>query len=87
MPPPGRTRDPRSCSSNFRDNRALARQGFAPLGKVIEAMDTVERFYGSYGDMAPTGISPDATQIEQQGKEYLGNHFPRLDYIRKATVQ
>jgi hypothetical protein len=50
-------------------------------------MDTVERFYGSYGDMAPTGISPDATQIEQQGKEYLGNHFPRLDYIRKAAVQ
>jgi peptidyl-prolyl cis-trans isomerase A (cyclophilin A) len=73
---------------NLRDNSAaLDHSGFAPFGKVISGMDTVDRFYGSYGDMPPAGQGPDPRQIETQGNEYLDSHFARLDYIRKATAQ
>jgi peptidyl-prolyl cis-trans isomerase A (cyclophilin A) len=73
---------------NLKDNSAaLDKSGFAPFGKVTTGMDVVDSFYNSYGDMAPRGQGPDATQIEVQGNEYLASHFPRLDYIKKATIQ
>lgn len=73
---------------NLKDNSAsLDNSGFAPFGKVTSGMDVVDSFYSSYGDMAPRGQGPDATQIEVQGDGYLASHFPRLDYIRKATIQ
>jgi len=72
---------------NLKDNKALDKQGFAPIGKVISGMDTVERFYSSYGEMAPRGQGPDPSQIEVQGNSYLADHFARLDYINRATIQ
>jgi len=72
---------------NLKDNKTLDQQGFAPIGKVISGMETVERFYSSYGEMAPRGQGPDPSQIEVQGNAYLENHFARLDYIHKATIQ
>jgi len=72
---------------NLKDNKALDKQGFAPIGKVISGMDTVERLYSSYGEMAPRGQGPDPSQIEVHGNAYLENHFARLDYINKATIQ
>jgi peptidyl-prolyl cis-trans isomerase A (cyclophilin A) len=73
---------------NLKDNRAsLDRTGFAPFGKVTTGMDVVDNFYNSYGDMPPRGQGPDPSQIQLQGNEYLQNRFPRLDYIRKATIQ
>jgi peptidyl-prolyl cis-trans isomerase A (cyclophilin A) len=72
---------------NLKDNKALDKQGFAPIGKVISGMDTVERFYSSYGEMAPRGQGPDPLQIEVQGNAYLEDNFARLDYINKATIQ
>ena len=73
---------------NLRDNRnSLDSTGFAPFGKVTSGMDVVDSFYNSYGDMPPQGQGPDPQQIETQGNEYLQNHFPRLDYIKKATIQ
>jgi peptidyl-prolyl cis-trans isomerase A (cyclophilin A) len=70
---------------NLRDNSAsLDSTGFAPFGKVISGLAVVDSFYNSYGDMPPQGQGPDPSQIEVQGNEYLANHFPRLDYIKKA---
>ncbi len=72
---------------NLRDNReALDSQGFAPFGKVISGMDTVDYLYSAYGDMPPQGQGPDPRQLETQGNDYLLNSFPRLDYIKKATI-
>jgi peptidyl-prolyl cis-trans isomerase A (cyclophilin A) len=65
----------------------LDRQGFAPIGRVAEGIDVLERLYGGYGDMPPRGSGPDGIEIERQGNVYLDNHFPRLDFIKKATVQ
>jgi cyclophilin family peptidyl-prolyl cis-trans isomerase len=72
---------------NMKDNKDLDKQGFAPIGKVIEGMDVVERFYSSYGEMAPRGQGPDPSKIEVQGNGYLDAKFPRLDYIKKATIR
>jgi peptidyl-prolyl cis-trans isomerase A (cyclophilin A) len=73
---------------NMRDNRSLDSQGFAPIGKVTSGMDVVERFYSSYGEMSPAGgEGPDPSKIETQGNDYLASRFPRLDYIKKATIQ
>jgi peptidyl-prolyl cis-trans isomerase A (cyclophilin A) len=73
---------------NLKDNRAaLDKAGFAPIGKVVAGMDVVESLYDSYGDMPPRGQGPDPTQIEIQGNDYLANRFPRLDYIKKASIQ
>jgi hypothetical protein len=38
-------------------------------------------------EWAPRGQGPDPSQIEVQGNAYLEDHFARLDYIHKATIQ
>ena len=73
---------------NLADNRqSLDSQGFAPIGKVVDGMPVVLELYSSYGDMPPRGQGPDPSRIQQQGNDYLDSHFPRLDFIKKATVQ
>lgn len=73
---------------NLRDNgKSLDPQGFAPIGKVITGMDVVESFYSGYGSMPPEGEGPDPGKIASQGNSYLESQFPRLDYIKKATIQ
>jgi peptidyl-prolyl cis-trans isomerase A (cyclophilin A) len=72
---------------NMKNNKDLDKQGFAPIGKVITGMDVVERLYSAYGEMAPRGQGPDPSKIEVQGNPYLDAKFPRLDYIKKATIQ
>ena len=73
---------------NLADNRqSLDGQGFAPIGKVVDGMPVVLDLYSAYGDMPPRGQGPDPARIQQQGNDYLDSHFPRLDFIKKATVQ
>jgi peptidyl-prolyl cis-trans isomerase A (cyclophilin A) len=72
---------------NMKDNKDLDKQGFAPIGKVVTGMDIVESLYSAYGDMAPRGMGPDPSKIEQQGNAYLDAKFPRLDFIKKASIQ
>ena len=73
---------------NMADNRKdLDGHGFAPFGKVVEGMDVVEKLYSFYGEMAPRGPGPDPNQIQQLGNAYLESRFPRLDFIKKATIQ
>jgi hypothetical protein len=73
---------------NLRNNAPLDKDGFAPIGKVVTGMDVVESFYSSYGDMPDMGgQGPDPSQIERLGNDYLASRFPRLDYIKKATIE
>jgi cyclophilin family peptidyl-prolyl cis-trans isomerase len=72
---------------NLKDNKDLDKGGFAPIGKVVSGMKVVESLYSSYGDMPPGGQGPDSTKIQTQGNSYLESRFPRLDYIKKATIQ
>jgi cyclophilin family peptidyl-prolyl cis-trans isomerase len=71
---------------NLRDNKDLDKT-FAPIGKVTSGMDAVESFYDAYGDWPPRGQGPDPAKLQAEGNAYLEAHFPRLDYIKKATIQ
>jgi peptidyl-prolyl cis-trans isomerase A (cyclophilin A) len=72
---------------NLADNARLDGQGFSPFGEVTSGMDVVERLYTGYGEGAPGGNGPRQELIESQGNAYLEKNFPRLDYIKKASIQ
>ena len=71
---------------NLGDNRNLDGMGFSPFGRVSEGMDLVEQLYSGYGEGAPHGRGPDQGRLQAEGNAYLEEEFPKLDYIRKATV-
>jgi peptidyl-prolyl cis-trans isomerase A (cyclophilin A) len=72
---------------SFKDNTFLDGQGFSPFGQVISGMDVVDNLYNGYGESAPGGKGPDQGRVQAQGNEYLAKDFPRLDYIKKATIE
>ena len=72
---------------NLVNNKYLDASGFSPLGKVIEGMDIVDQLYSGYGEGAPRGNGPEQARLAMEGNEYLKNNFPKLDYIKKATIQ
>jgi cyclophilin family peptidyl-prolyl cis-trans isomerase len=65
---------------NLADNRRLDADGFAPFGKVISGMDVVDSLYAGYGE------APEQNLIESRGNDYLTQHYPKLDYIKGATI-
>lgn len=71
---------------NFADNAPLDGQGFAPFGKVVSGMEVVDSLYGGYGEGAPNGNGPDQGRLQQQGNAYLEQDFPKLDFIKTATI-
>jgi peptidyl-prolyl cis-trans isomerase A (cyclophilin A) len=72
---------------NLVDNARLDRDGFAPFGEVESGMDVVARLYSGYGEGYPKGNGPRQDLIQTRGNAYLEKDFPRLDYIKKATIQ
>ena len=73
---------------NLRDNsEALDPQGFAPFGRVIEGMETVDVLNSEYGESAGGGIRGGKQEpLFAGGNAYLAREFPRLDYIRRARI-
>jgi peptidyl-prolyl cis-trans isomerase A (cyclophilin A) len=71
---------------NLVDNRALDRMGFSPFGQVVSGLPVIDALYNGYGEGAPRGLGPEQGRIEAQGNAYLNRSFPRLDYIKKATI-
>jgi peptidyl-prolyl cis-trans isomerase A (cyclophilin A) len=70
---------------NFGDNSQLDGSGFAAFGKVTK-MDVVDKLYSGYGEGAPSGKGPDQGRIQAEGNAYLTKDFPKMDYIKKATI-
>ena len=72
---------------NFDDkNSRLDSQGFAPFGKVAEGMTVVDQLYKGYGEGAPGGGGPRQDLAQSQGNSYLRTQFPKLDFIKRASV-
>jgi len=69
---------------NTRSNAFLDKQGFSPIGRVIEGMDVVDRMYAGYGEGAPAGKGPNQGKIQLEGNKYLRESFPKLTYIQSA---
>ena len=72
---------------NFGDNASLDKQGFAPFGEVTTGMNVVDKFYNGYGEGAPQGAGPSQGTMHSQGNAYLTKSFPKLDYIKTATIE
>ena len=68
---------------NFEDNAPLDKQGFAPFGEVVEGMAVVDKLYSGYG----RNNVPDQGRITTEGNAYLMKSYPKLDYIKKATIE
>ncbi len=73
---------------NLRNNAILdqSNYSYAPIGRVMEGMEIVERLYSGYGEIAPNGPGPRQQLIYERGNKYLEENFPKLDFIKKATV-
>lgn len=71
---------------NLVDNPGLDRQGVAPLGQVVSGMDVVEKIHSGYGELTPTGKGPELNRLFAEGNAYLAKEFPRMDYIKTATI-
>jgi peptidyl-prolyl cis-trans isomerase A (cyclophilin A) len=72
---------------NFKDNSTLDKSGFAPFGQVTSGMDVVDKLYSGYGEGAPSGKGPEQGKVQMEGNAYLTKDFPKLDYIKKATIE
>ncbi len=71
---------------NLADNANLDKSGFAPIGRVVSGMNNVHKIYDGYGEGAPRGRGPDQGQIQAEGNTYLSKDFPKLSYIKSATI-
>ena len=72
---------------NLADNRRLDADGFAPIGRVVEGMDVVDKLYGGYGEESGGGMRGGKQEpLLRGGNEYLDAHYPKLDRIIRASV-
>jgi len=71
---------------NFADNAFLDKQNppFTPFGRVVNGMDVVDKLYAGYGEDPSKGSGQ--MMIQTQGNAFLQQNFPKLDYVKKATI-
>jgi len=71
------------------DNSRLDAQGFAPIGRVVEGMDVVDKLYSGYGETSGGGMRGGKQQkLFEEGNAWLDREFPRLDkLLRAGTVE
>ena len=65
---------------NYGDNSRLDADGFAPFGEVVTGMDVVDKLF------SPPDPQPDQRRILREGNAYLQADFPKLDFVKKATI-
>jgi peptidyl-prolyl cis-trans isomerase A (cyclophilin A) len=69
---------------NFKDNAFLDGQGFSPFGEVSQGMeDVVDKLYSQYAGKPQEQF----VQILNQGNAFLNKDFPKLDFVKAATIE
>ncbi|HSC25873.1 MAG TPA: peptidylprolyl isomerase [Vicinamibacterales bacterium] len=73
---------------NLRDNSATHdAEPFVPFARVIEGMDVADTLYAEYGEKSGGGIRAGRQdRLFEEGNAYLEREFPRLDFIRRASL-
>ena len=67
---------------NYKDNSFLDPQGFTPFGQVVEGMDVADKLNDEYGSKPQDAQS----RISTEGNAFLIAKFPKLDYVKTATI-
>ena len=69
------------------DNSRLDTQGFAPIGRVIDGMDVVDRLYSGYGETSGGGVrAGNQAPLLAGGNAYVDREFPKLDRLLLITI-
>jgi peptidyl-prolyl cis-trans isomerase A (cyclophilin A) len=73
---------------NLKDNASTHdAEPFVPFARVIEGMDAADALYSEYGEKAGGGIrGGKQDRLFAEGNAFLLREFPKLDYIRRATI-
>src|SRR5262249_43109627 len=73
---------------NLRDNSATHDgEPFVPIGRVIQGMEVADALYSGYGESAGGGIRGGKQgPLFEEGNAYLIHKYPKLDYIKRATI-
>lgn len=73
---------------NLRDNSAeYDKEPFVPFGRVIQGMDVADALFDEYGETAGGGIRAGKQDpVFEGGNAYWRKNFPKLDYIKTATI-
>ena len=70
---------------NLKDNSGdFDSQGFAPFGRVVEGMDVIEKLSNAHGERPQQQDAPKKMMAE--GAAFIKKTFPKLDYIKKASL-
>jgi cyclophilin family peptidyl-prolyl cis-trans isomerase len=74
---------------NLRDNSSTHDpEPFVPIGRIVEGMEVADKLHSEYGERAGGGIrAGQQGPLFEQGNAYLEKNFPRLDAIKKATIE
>jgi peptidyl-prolyl cis-trans isomerase A (cyclophilin A) len=72
---------------NYGNNANLDKMGFAPFGEVVKGIEVVDKLFTGYGEGAPRGSGPEQGRVQMEGNAYLQKDFPKLDYVKKATIE
>jgi peptidyl-prolyl cis-trans isomerase A (cyclophilin A) len=65
---------------NLVNNASLDDMGFSPFGRVVSGMEFVDSIFAGYGG------TPQQPLITSKGNAYLEEEFPKLDFIKKASI-
>jgi peptidyl-prolyl cis-trans isomerase A (cyclophilin A) len=71
---------------NLKDNAAdFDDQGFAPFGEISEGFDVIAKLSNEHGERPQQGDAP--KKMVAEGAEFIKKTFPKLDWIKKATLR
>lgn len=65
---------------NSHGNSYLDKEGFSPIGLIIEGEELLDRIYTGYGD------KPNQGKGMKQGNEYFAAEFPELTYMESVKL-
>jgi homoserine O-acetyltransferase len=74
---------------NLKDNSATHDvEPFVPFARIVEGMEVADALYAEYGERAGGGIRAGKQDpVFDGGNAYLRREFPKLDYIKRATIE